>query len=66
MSAHSAVADPVEKLCPKCGSRKTAIEPRSLLDGVLGLKLRGYRCGDCGRSFRAADRRRFRRPAAQN
>jgi hypothetical protein len=57
------IAIPVVKLCPACSSEKTAICARSGLQRLLGLarRLRKYRCLDCGRLFRAADRRRYRR-----
>jgi len=57
------VADPVVKLCQKCGSERTSIQPRSTLDLVLtlGSKPHKYLCLDCGYTFRAADRRRFKR-----
>ena len=57
------IAIPVQKNCPKCGSERTRICERSGLEWLLVrvTKLRNYSCLDCGRSFRAGDRRRFRR-----
>src|ERR1019366_893696 len=54
------IAIPVVKQCLKCGSERTVICSRSGLEWLLVLvtRLRKYRCLDCGRSFRAADRRR--------
>jgi transposase-like protein len=59
------IADPVIKSCPACGSEKTTVKRRSALESVLaiGSSLQKYVCRDCGKSFEAADRRRFKRPA---
>jgi hypothetical protein len=58
------VADPVVKPCPACASEKTAIQPLLRWESLLGItrRLRKYRCLACSHEFRAADRRKFRRP----
>lgn len=54
------IASPVVKACPACGSERTKIcESSPLL--IMLTRRRKYRCIDCGRPFRAADRRRYRR-----
>ncbi len=57
------IALPVVRECPSCGSAKTAIVRRSGLELLAAAvtDLRKYRCSDCGRAFRAGDRRQRRR-----
>jgi tRNA(Ile2) C34 agmatinyltransferase TiaS len=53
---------PVVKTCPACGSHRTAILPLTRLGRLFSAgNLRTWRCADCARQFRAADRRRFPR-----
>lgn len=59
------IALPVVKACPACGSEKTSIVPRKGLELLAAAvtHLRKYECRECGRAFRAGDRRRKSRVA---
>jgi len=64
----AAIALPVTKACPACGSEKTTVIPYKGIEKLFGLatKLLKYRCVTCGESFHAADRRRLNRTRNSN
>ena len=65
MSSRTSFGIPIFKECPACRSEKTRIQERSAVEKVFSfaIRLRKYKCLDCGKVFSAADRRRLDRNA---
>ena len=56
------IAIPVAKQCPKCQSEKTEhLDSTWRRMMTMATGFHEYRCLECGRTFRAGDRRRFSR-----
>jgi transposase len=57
------IADPVVKACPACNSERTTVVERRGFEKLLAMNTRllKYACEECGKTFEAADRRRFKR-----
>jgi transposase len=59
------IAASFSKPCPSCGSEKTEYVQQSTLGKlkILVTQLHQYKCSQCGKTFEAGDRRRYKRGA---